>query len=333
MPKDLKNIIDGIEKREKHTSRLQEKAEKLTLLVEKQKKIISDQTVLLEKQKAQIAKMVDVPDDIQELRDIIGTQRALLNEKEIELEHTKGEMIQAKKELELTLNRMNPQQIKIEAALETISNLKTELTQKNSEITIKNETLKTLANKLHEEEAASRGLRERLEDLEQGVQFKQEIEELKKQHSNERKELKSQITKLESQLLDQKIEYQEQIAEAKDMAERYDTLFKSAEELSVKNNELKEKIKSLEASMVDLRKFKEENFSKINYLDRLKSIMEEDPIFKSFFIIQEVGAITLDDLKAAVGAPIVVVQRDVKKLQSIGVLEMSDTGKITAKKF
>ncbi len=332
MPKDLKNLIDGIEKKEKKSSRMEEKIERLTILAEKQKRIISEQTDVIEKQKAQISKMVNVPDDIQELRDIIGTQRALIKEKELELEHTRGEFTQASKELELTLKRMNPTQIKIEAALETISNLKIELAQKNTEIIIKNEAMKTLQNKLRSADEIAKDFRNRVEDLEEDVQFKKEIEQMKIEHSEERMALKANITKLEKEFLDQKIEYQEKIAEAKEMSEKYGDIFKKAEVLSVKNNELKDKIKHQEASMTDLKKFKEENYHKIYYLDNLKKLMEEDPIYRSFFIIQEVGSISLEDLKNAVGAPIVLLKREVLKLADAGVIDMTDD-KITAKKF
>ena len=365
MPKDLKDVLDKIEANEGVTSRLEEKIEKLTLLAKKQKKIIADQTGLLEKQKQQISKMVDIPDDIRELRELIGTQRGLINEREIELGQAKGLQIQAQKELELTKNRIGPTQVKLEAALETMGKLKEEIIQKKSEILIRNETLKTFQNKITELEAFSKVLQERLEG-EQGRTSTSQINELKIKHveekaklkeqianlesqildgqleykdkvateqSEERKKLKAEISNLESQLLNQKLEFQEKITEAKDMKERYDGMVKKLEEINTKNVEDHDKIKSLEASMEDLRKFKKENINRITYLDKLQPLMEEDPIYKGFFIIQQVGSISLDDLKAAIGAPIVTVKKDVKRLQDMGILEMNDVGKITTKKF
>ena len=332
MPKDLKNVLDKIEKNEGVTSRLEEKVEKLTLLAKKQKKIIADQTGLLDKQKQQISKMVDIPDDIRELRELIGTQRGQINEREIELGQTKGLLIQAQKELELTTNRMGPMQIKLDATLDTMGKLKSELAQKNSEILIKNETLKTFTNKIKELDTFSKALQEELEDHKEGVP-KKEVEDLKIQQSEERQKLKAEISKLDSDLLNQKLEFQENITEAKDMKERYDDLVKKLEENNKKYVEAHDKNKSLEASMEDLRNFKKENINKITYLDILQPLMEEDPIFKGFFIVQQVGSISLDDLKAAIGAPIVTVKRDVQRLQDMGLLEMNDVGKITTKKF
>ncbi|MFX1394930.1 MAG: hypothetical protein ACFFAH_15325, partial [Promethearchaeota archaeon] len=244
----------------------------------------------------------------------------------------KGSMVQAQKELELTVKRMNPTQVKIEAALQTIGDLKAELAEKNTEIKLKNETLKTLSNRVKEAEAEADALTNQLEDYKGGIS-KKEIEDLKIKHSEERQKLKQEISKLETQLLDQNIEFKEKIADAKDMAEKYEEMRSTLNELSDKNNEAKEKIKSLDQSQIDLKKFKEDNYSKIFFLDNLKPIMEEDPIFKSFFIIQDVGSISLEDLRAAVGAPIVTVKRDVDKLMKAGLVEMSGDEKITAKKF
>ncbi|MFW9897934.1 MAG: hypothetical protein ACFFDO_01570 [Candidatus Thorarchaeota archaeon] len=396
--KDLRKTLDSLEKSQDMTARMEEKVQRLTELVERQKKIISEQTALLDEQKSKLGEIDDIPDDIIELKRIIGEQRAQLREKDLDLDHAKGSMVQAQKELELTIKRMNPTQIKIEAALETIGDLKAELAEKNTEVNAKNETLKTLSNRVKEAESEAEALKVQLEDFKGGIsktvvddlklkyseerqklkqeisnletqlveqkiklvddlklkhseekqKLKQEIsnletqlveqkiklvEDLKLKHSEEKQKLKQEISNLETQLLEQNIDYKEKIAEAKDMAEKYNDMKSTLSELSDKNNEAKETIKNFEQSMVDLKKFKEENFSKIFFLDKLRPIMEEDPIYKSFFIIQDVGSISLEDLRGAVGTPIVTVKRDVEKLQKIGAVEMSADGKITAKKF
>ena len=207
-----------------------------------------------------------------------------------------------------------------------------EIAQKNSEIMVKNETVRTLANKYSEAEVISKSLLQRLEQSEGGVS-KKDFEELKIQHSEERKAIKSEIAKMEAKLLDQKLEYDEKLSEAKDMSERYTDLVGKVNKLTDKNNEANEKVKSLNAKMEDLRLFKENNISKITYFDKLKPLMEEDPLFRAFFITKEVGHISLEDLKAAVGSPTVIVKKDVQKLQDIGLVEIDDAGKFTVKSF
>jgi len=316
MPKDLKNVLDNIEKSQDKTARMEEKIEKLTQLANKQKKIISEQTLMLEKQKARLSKMVDIPDDIRELREIIGTQRGQLNEKDIEIDETKGLLVQAQKELELTTSRMKPTQIKLDATLGTLGTLKQQIVQKNAEIVVKDETLKTFQNKIQEL-----------------TSFKNQINELRIDHVEEKKVLNKKVSQLESQLLQQKLDFQEELGKADDVKEQYQNILPKIEDLNNKIKEANETIKNLEKQQEDLKNFKQENINKITYLDTLKPLMEEDPLFKGFFIIQQVGSITLEDLKGAIGAPIVLVKRGVQRLQDIGLVEMSDDGKISAKDF
>ena len=316
MPKDLKNVLDNIEKSQDQTARMEEKIEKLTQLANKQKKIISEQTLMLEKQKARLSKMVDIPDDIRELREIIGTQRGQLNEKDIEINETKGLLVQAQKELELTTSRMKPTQIKLDATLGTLGTLKQQIVQKNAEIVVKDETLRTFQNKIQEL-----------------TSFKNQINELRIDHVEEKKVLNKKVSQLESQLLQQKLDFQEELGKADDVKEQYQNILPKIEDLNNKIKEGNETIKNLEQQQEDLKNFKQENINKITYLDTLKPLMEEDPLFKGFFIIQQVGSITLEDLKGAIGAPIVLVKRGVQRLQDIGLVEMSDDGKISAKDF
>ena len=333
MPKkDLKGLIDGVEQKEDSTVRLESKVERLSELVERQKKIISDQTALLDQQKAKLASSDNLTDDVIELKRMVGEQRALINTRENELEHTKGSLAQATKELEMYLKRTNPQQLKLEGAIETIGNLKAEMAEKNIKINLINESLQTFVNRVKEKEAEADTLKIQLEEITGGIS-KDEFDGLKVSQSEERQKLKQDITKLETQLLETQIEYKEKIADAKDMAEKYDGMKSTLEDLSQKNETANEEIKKLNTEMEDLRNFKKDNYHKIFYLDKLRPIMEEDPIFRAFFILQDVSSISLEDLRKAVSAPIVTVRKEVLKLQKIGAIEMSDDEEIKALKF
>ena len=330
--KDLMGIIDGVEKKEDATVRFEAKVERLSELVERQKKIISEQTALLDQQKAKLSASDNITDDVIELKRIVGEQRGLIKDRELELDHAKGSLAQVNQELAAYLKRTNPQQLKLEGAIETIGNLKAELAQKNTEMNLKNETVLTLANRIKEAEAKAETLKIQLEEITGGIS-KEEYDGLKVSQSEERQKLKQGITLLETQLLDQGINYKEQIADAKDMAERYEGMKSTLEDLSQKNETANEEIKKLNTEMEDLRIFKKENYHKIFYLDKLKPIMQEDPIFRAFFIIQDVNSISLEDLRKAVSAPLVTVRKEVQKLQKIGALEMSDDEVIKSIKF
>ncbi len=330
MSKDLRNMLDDIESSEKKTAVLQSKADRLKELVEKQNGIISNQEAIIEEQKEKISKMYDIPEDILELKEIIGEQRQLLNEREVELEYSKGEVAQAKRELELVQKQIIPTQHKLEETFETIGNLRTELAERNSELILKNEAIKNLENRIQELQAFTDKFKE--EQLEM-------IKEMEEKRRKETQELKVEIGKLDSFLLDSKLISTEKSSEAKDMAsrfeqirEKYETLINKVGELSDKNREANAEILKLKSIIEGTQDAEETSIQKIKYYDKLKPLMEREPLFKAFLIVDKVGSISLEDLRKALGSPIVTVKKNIQQLQDIGLLETDDFGKISVKK-
>ena len=330
MSKDLRNMLDDIESSEKKTAVLQSKADRLKELVEKQNGIISNQEGIIEEQKEKISKMYDIPEDILELKEIIGEQRQLLNEREVELEYSKGEVAQAKRELELVQKQIIPTQHKLEETFETIGTLRTELAERNSELILKNEAIKNLENRIQELQAFTDKFKE--EQLEM-------IKEMEEKRRKETQELKVEIGKLDSFLLDSKLISTEKSSEAKDMAsrfeqirEKYETLINKVGELSDKNREANAEILKLKSIIEGTQDAEETSIQKIKYYDKLKPLMEREPLFKAFLIVDKVGSISLEDLRKALGSPIVTVKKNIQQLQDIGLLETDDFGKISVKK-
>lgn len=341
MSKDLKDMIDGIESGEKQVATLQSKIDRLQELVEKQKAVINSQENIIDDQKVKISRMYDIPEDVLELKELIGTQRALLNERETELEHARGEVVAAITELDLSKRQNLPTQRKLEESFETIGNLKAEIAEKNSELIIKNENIKNLENKVHEIQAFADKLQDEqvklISDMDQ--KWKMEVEKLRKDYFEEKKELTTKISELDTILLDSKFVSTEATSEAKDMKSRFeeirnksDELINKVEELGDKNRTANEEIRRLNEEMKDLRKFKETNGNKIMYYDKLVTLMEQEPQFKAFLIVEKVGSISIDDLRNAMGSPIVLVKKLVQKLQDIDLFKISDDGKISVKK-
>ncbi|MFX0002170.1 MAG: hypothetical protein ACFE9C_10600 [Candidatus Hodarchaeota archaeon] len=331
MPKDLRKTLDSIESNEKEIANFQAKVDKLTALVERQKRIISDQEGIIEQQKTKLSKMTDIPEDILELKELIGEQRHLINEKELELEYAKGEVAQSQKELELVKKQIVPTQNKLEEAYETMGKLRTELAEKNSELILKNETIKGLESKVQELEVFTDKFKEE--------QVKR-IQELEEKHRKETMELKEEITKLDTFLMDSKLTSTEKTSEAKDFASRfesmrskYDELIAKVGDLSDKNREANEQVENLTNQLNEIKTHQKENLDKIHYYDKLKPIMEKEPLFKTFLIIEEVGGITLEDLRNALGIPIVTVKRNIEQLENIGLIEKDDRDKIIIKKI
>jgi chromosome segregation ATPase len=342
MSKDLKNMIDGIESSEKETAQLQNKINRLQEIIEKQKGVINEQENIIEEQKVKISRMYDIPEDVLELKELIGTQRALLNEKETELELTKGEVVQYKKELQL-MNKQNlPTQKKLEETFEILGNLKAELAEKNSEILMKNERIKTLENKVNEIQAFADKLQDEQVKLmtEMDQKVKTEMEAIRTAHFEEKKELTAKIAELDNFLLDSKLLSTEATSEAKDLKSRFqeirdkqEALIKKVEELSDEKRLAREEIRDLNTQMEDLRKFKADNFKNITYFEKLIPLMEQENQFKAFLIVEKVGSMSVDDLRNALGAPIVLVKKIVQNLQNHGLLEINEKGKISVKDF
>jgi Mn-dependent DtxR family transcriptional regulator len=61
--------------------------------------------------------------------------------------------------------------------------------------------------------------------------------------------------------------------------------------------------------------------------------MEQEPLFKTFLIIKEVKSIVLEDLRKALGSPMVLTKKFVRKLEDIGVVETDELGTIKLTSF
>ena len=73
--------------------------------------------------------------------------------------------------------------------------------------------------------------------------------------------------------------------------------------------------------------------SKNSLYDKLTELMEHEAQFKAFLILEQVGSMTIEDLRTALGSPIVLVKKLVQNLQDVQLVEVNDAGKIVVKKF
>jgi len=341
MPKDLKNVIDNIESSEKESAILLSKMDRLKEIIEKQKRVLIEHENIIEEQKIKIARMYDIPEDVLELKELVGTQRAMLNQRENEIELAKGEVLAILKELEFLKKQEIPSQRKLEEGFELIGNLKTELAEKKSELLLKEETVKSLQIKVREIQAFADKLQEEqikmLSDMDQ--KGKEEIEKLRMEHIEAKKDLAGKISDLDTFLLDSKLISTEATSEAKDLKSRFGDIRKRQEDMINKledaldkKREAEERVRELNNEMEDLRTFKEENYKKITYYDKLAKLMEHETQFKAFLIVEQVGSMSLEVLRNALGSPIVMVKKLVQNLQDIDLFEINDDGKISVKK-
>ena len=333
MPKNLLDAIDGIESNEKESAVLQSKIDRLIETLEKQKGVIQSLEDVIEEQKIKIKRMYDVPEDVLELKELAVTQRITLNKRETDLELTKGELLAIQKEMDLMKRQSIPTQRKLDEGFETIGSLKAEIAEKSSELLLKDKKLQEIqafAEKLQNEQI---GL---LSDMDQ--KWKKELEQLRLDHLEEKKEMASKIVDLDTFLLDSKLTSTEATSEAKDLKSRFadirtqqENMLTKLEEALDKKREAEETLRKKNHEMEALLEFKEKNQKKINYYDKLTFLMEREAQFKAFLIVEQVGSISMEDLRNALGSPIVLVKKIVSNLQGVDLLEINETGKIIVK--
>jgi len=311
-------------------------------MIEKQKTVLAEHETIIEEQKIKIARMYDIPEDVLELKELVGTQRAMLNQRENEIELAKGEVLAIQKELEFMKKQSLPTQRKLEEGFELIGNLKTGIAEKKSELLLKEETIKSLQNRVREIQAFADKLQEEQVKLLSGMdqKWKKELEQLRLDHIEEKKNLFGKISDLDTFLLDSKLTSTEATSEAKDLKSRFkqirdsqENMISKLEEALDKKREAEEEVAKLNAEMEELRIFKQNNVKKITYYDKLTDLMEHEAQFKAFLIVEQVGSIALDDLRNALGSPIVLVKKLVQNLQKADLFEISDAGKISVKKI
>jgi len=342
MPKDLLNAIDNIESSEKETAVLQSKIDRLLELLEKQKRVIQNHEKIIEEQKVKITRLYDIPEDVLELKELVGTQRATLNQRELDLELAQGEVIAIQKEMDFMKKQSIPTHRKLDESFESIGNLKMEIAERNSELLLKDETIKSLENKVREIQAFADKLQDEqiklLSDMDQ--KWKRELEQLRLDHLEERKELASKIADLDTFLLDSKLTSTEATSEAKDLKSRFaeirtrqENLLNKLEDALDKKREADEAVVKLNYEIEDLREFKKNNSKKINYYNKLTGLMERDSQFKAFLILEQVGSMGMEDLRNAISSPIVLVKKIVQNLQDVDLVEINDAGKIVVKKI
>jgi len=335
MPKDLKNVLDNIESSEKESAILLSKMDRLKEMIEKQKRVLTEHEKIIEEQKIKIARMYDIPEDVLELKELVGTQRAMLNQREREIELTKGDVLAIQKELEFMKKQNIPTQRKLEEGFESIGNLK-------SELLLKEETIKSLQIKAREIQAFADKIQDEqvrlLTDIDQ--KWKKELEQLRLDHIEEKKDLVGKISDLDTFLLDSKLTSTEATSEAKDLKSRFkeirdsqENMINKLEEALDKKREADEEVRKLNKEMEELRIFKQNNVKKINYYDKLTDLMEHEAQFKAFLIVEQVGSMALDDLRNALGSPIVLVKKLVQNLEKVDLFEINEAGKISVKKI
>lgn len=329
MSKDIKNLLDSIEDHEKESAEIQTKLDRLTELVEKQKKIIGDQTVIIESQKNKISSMYDIPEDIIELKRMIGSLRAELNDKDIQLENSRATVAEVEKEMEILKEQFTPLQEMMETKSENVMDLKSSIAEISTKFKFKEDEIKNLQTRIKELEIIEKNLREG---------YKEQINKIREEDLKEKIEMESKVKALESQILETKLSTKESLSVSENTKKLYDDLVKKYDNLITKYDErdkekrtLETKIEQLNNQMKESIEFKRNHIEDIELLNRLQPLFEEVDLFKAFSIVRSIKRISMSDLKKALGIPTVTLKKHVEKLISANLLEYNDIGEVILK--
>ncbi|MHA1602722.1 MAG: hypothetical protein ACTSVU_07240 [Promethearchaeota archaeon] len=235
----------------------------------------------------------------------------------------------------------------MEGTYKQISVLKSELAEKDAKITVIHQEIQDKDAQLQHEKALVTEMKKSLADLKSKNQEQAIILEdsqtkieakLREELFKEKTVLSKKIHELESQMLEKKLSAQEainkvELAEKKalQLQELYDTINERYIQSQAKSKQLIEDLEKLKASSHDLLEFKEKNENLVKNLQGLLILFEEEPLFKSFLLVRDVGEIKFEMLKNALGVPSITAKKYVDKFVKADVFEILPDEKITLK--
>lgn len=361
--KDLEKVLAGISKTEQKSAIKQAQIDRLRELSEKQKRVISEQEGLLQEQQQKIDSMFDVPADVEQLKRLIGEQRAQLNDKDQKLELSYSKIAEIEQELKGQVQTQNIMNKKFESTFSQIGQTKVELAEKNASISIKENEIQNLNIKIIELQKINEENMKETSRLNEQIRSK-ELEmldskmraesELKEQIFAERDEAFKKIKELESKILEKELTSKEKLSFAdqsiksyEDMKKKYEDLIEKYDKFIETDNKNKEEILELKKQIEELNNIKEEEISElkkqieelnnskganektITIFNKIRNLMDTEPMFRIFGLIWDVGEINISDLKNAIGIPTITMKKYIQTYEKFGILKINDLGKVS----
>lgn len=225
--KDLEKIIASIGVEEQAVAQKQIEIEKMKQLLEKLKKDVLDRDKKIKELEDKIKNMYDLPADIEELKRLIGEQRADLNAKDQQLEMAYGQIAQYEAELKNTRTQVDMIVKNMDVYVSQVGELKVKLMEKDSIVKMKDKELQEAKLKLN-------ALTEQLNKIEK--EFENKVGDLSKGNSD----TISQITSLKTQ-----------IAERDAKLSVMENEFKNSEANLIKARQAQEQLRAELAAMHD----------------------------------------------------------------------------------
>ncbi len=342
MSKDIEDMISKVEKKEMDSAALKDEVRRLTQLTNEQKEKIAKFKATVDEQQKKLDEMVEVPTDVMELKVIIGRQRAeieafedkiserdwRINEVESELgmikkqrEELRGKLNELRKEFGGSSSITEEYQNKIrelEAELQTtkefleaagvsrgdVGELRIKLGQIDARISEKEKVIEKLEDQLKARE-------------EREIELLGEIEKKSAQLANVDRDIKEAISAKEAEMRSEVMKYQDDLNQKK---VEYAKLETELLEKETQINRLQDELQNAGATDKAKEKKLEEVEKMQEHIKKLQRMMEMEPTFKIYFIVQEVKNIGMTELAKAIGQSVGQTRRLAFRLEKEGLL-------------
>ncbi len=342
MAKDIEDKISSLEKKQMDSASLKDEVRRLTLLTNEQKEKVSKLQAKLDEQQKKLDEMVEVPTDVMELKVMIGRQRAeieafedkiserdwKINEIESELEMTKKQREELRNKLNEFRKQMGDSSTKsedyqnklkeLELELQTtrefleaagvtrgdVGELKIKLGQIDARVQEKAKVIGKLEDQLKRREAREIELLGQIENQDSIVANVERA--IKEAVATKEVELRNEMRRLTEELSQKKIDYVklETILTDKEMQnKRLEAELASAGKVDHDKEKKLEEVEKLQAHILKLQK-----------------MLEMEPVFKIYFILEKVKSVKMSELAKAIGQSTGQTRLYAFKLEKEGLL-------------
>ncbi len=342
MSKDIENMISDLEKKQQSSASLKDEVKRLTQLTSEQREKITKLQESCNEQQKKLDDMVEVPTDVMELKVIIGRQRAEIEafEDKIsdrdwrinELESELGMVKKQREELRTKLNDFRKKvgesggivedsQIKVrelEAELHTTREFLKEMGVDRGDIGELRIKLGQIDARVLEKEKVIDKLEDQLNKREEReIKLLADIEKMQASMDNIDMEIKNAVAAKEAELRSEMMTIQNELNQKKvDYAKLETELIKKAAQIKSLEGELEQ------AGSVDSEREKRlANVEKLEaHVKKLQKMLEMEPMFKIYFILQETKSLEMTALAKAIGQNLGQTRRLVFRLEKEGLL-------------
>jgi len=304
---------------------------------------IYDINNIINQKKAELQNLkIKIPDP-DELKNLINQQEVLIKEKEKLVELTNSQILQLEKEIDGYKNSNIDFDKNLDDILNEIANLKTQISEKDTLIKVKEFEIKDVQNELERlqfripelsktfEQLQNTLHKKNLQAMENRIKIEKDLEE---KILKEKESAYERIKELEKQISEKKvliIEKQKEISQLKNLYTEASTRF---EEASKKMDDITKEIPILEAKLIQLNKqmeelkqFHEDKSYVNNIFEKLVNFLEKEPIYKIYSLLYRKGALTLSEFKNELSIPTITLKKYLQKYIDEGIIKQIDEEK------